>query len=138
MATQNKTTENKNSVKDFLNTIADEAKRKDCFRLTEIFEKESGYEAKMWGTAIVGFGSVHYKYDSGREGDMPLAALSPRKGAIVLYLSATSDRTQELLKKFGKHKTAKSCIYINRLADVDVEVLKELVGVTVKGRGIGG
>ena len=138
MPTQNKTTENKNSVKDFLNTVTDEAKRKDCFKIVEIFEKESGYEAKMWGTAIVGFGSVHYKYDSGREGDMPLAAFSPRKGAIVLYLSSTSDRTQELLKKFGKHKTAKSCIYINRLADVDVEVLKQLVGVTVKGRGIGG
>ena len=135
-ATQNKTTENNTIVKDFLNTIADEAKRKDCFRIAEIFEKESGYEAKMWGTAIVGFGSVHYKYDSGREGDMPLAAFSPRKGAIVLYLSSTSDKGKELLKKFGKHKTAKSCIYINRLADVDVEVLKQLVGVTVKGRGI--
>ena len=138
MPKQNKTTENKNSVKDFLNTVADEAKRKDCFRIAEIFEKESGYEAKMWGTAIVGFGSVHYKYDSGREGDMPLAAFSPRKGAIVLYLSSTSDKGKELLKKFGKHKTAKSCIYINRLADVDVEVLKQLVGVTVKRRGIEG
>ena len=138
MAKQNKTTENKNSVKDFLNTIADEAKRKDCFKIVEIFEKESGYEAKMWGTAIVGFGTVHYKYDSGREGDMPLAAFSPRKAAIVLYLSSTSDKGKELLKKFGKHKTGKSCIYINRLADVDVEVLKQLVGVTVKRRGIEG
>ena len=138
MPKQNKTTENKSNVKDFLNTVADEAKRKDCFRIAEIFEKESGYEAKMWGTAIIGFGTVHYKYDSGREGDMPLAALSPRKGAIVLYLSGTSDKGKELLKKFGKHKTAKSCIYINRLADVDVEVLKELVGVTMKGRGIEG
>jgi hypothetical protein len=138
MAKENKTTENKNSVKDFLNTVTDEAKRKDCFRIIEIFEKESGYKAKMWGTAIVGFGSVHYKYDSGREGDMPLAGFSLRKGAIVLYLSGKLTNGIELLKKFGKHKTGKSCIYINRLADVDVEVLKELVGVTVKGRGIGG
>ena len=138
MPTQNKTTENKTGVKDFLNTVADEAKRKDCFRIAEIFEKESGNEAKLWGTAIIGFGSVHYKYDSGREGDMPLAAFSPRKGAIVLYLSSTSDKGKELLKKFGKHKTGKSCIYINRLEDVDLEVLRKMVAETVKRRGIEG
>src|ERR1700691_6803116 len=127
MPKQNKTTENKTSVKDFLNTIADETKRKDCIRITEIFEKESGYKAKIWGTAIIGFGTVHYKYDSGREGDMPLAAFSPRKGAIVLYLSANNEKTKVLLKKFGKHKTGKSCIYINKLADVDEAVLRRMV-----------
>jgi hypothetical protein len=136
MAKQNKTTENKSSVKDFLNTIADEAKRKDCFKIAEIFEKESGYEAKMWGTAIIGFGTVHYKYDSGREGDMPLAAFSPRKGAIVLYLSANNEKAKELLKKFGKHKTGKGCIYINRLADVDEGVLRKMVVNTVNRREV--
>ena len=127
MATQNKTTENKTSVKDFLNTIADEAKRKDCIRITEIFEKESGYEAKMWGTAIIGFGTVHYKYDSGREGDMPIVGFSPRKAANVLYGAIGFDGAETLLDKLGKHTTGKGCLYIKKLADVDMKALEALL-----------
>lgn len=124
---QNKTTENDLSVTDFLNTVTDETKRKDCFDLSAIIAETTGFTAKMWGPAIVGFGSYHYKYESGREGDAPLVGFSPRKDAISLYLSSQFDNRDELLAKFGKHKTAKACIYIKKLSDIDVEVLKEMV-----------
>ncbi|WP_293309981.1 DUF1801 domain-containing protein [Pedobacter sp. UBA5917] len=128
---QNKTTENDLSVTDFLNTVTDETKRKDCFNLSAIIAEITGFTAKMWGPAIVGFGSYHYKYESGREGDAPLVGFSPRKDAISLYLSSQFDNRDELLAKFGKHKTAKACIYVKKLSDVDVEVLKEMVNNSV-------
>ncbi|WP_025145191.1 DUF1801 domain-containing protein [Pedobacter jeongneungensis] len=124
---QNKTTENDLSVTDFLNTVTDETKRKDCFSLSDIITETTGFKAKMWGTAIVGFGSYHYKYESGREGDAPLVGFSPRKDAIALYFSSEFKNREELLTKFGKHKTAKACVYVKKISDIDVEVLKEMV-----------
>ncbi|MFC1225431.1 DUF1801 domain-containing protein [Pedobacter sp. BG31] len=128
---KNKTTENDLSVNDFLNTVTDETKRKDCFNLSSIIAETTGFKAKMWGTAIVGFGSYHYKYESGRAGDAPLAGFSPRKDAIALYLSLGFEKRDELLAKFGKHKTAKACIYVKHLSDIDVEILKEMVANSV-------
>ncbi len=124
---QNKTTENDLSVPDFLNTVPDENKRADCFKLSDIISQVTGFKAKMWGNAIVGFGSYHYKYESGREGNAPLAGFSPRKEAIVLYLSSQFKNREELLSKFGKHKTSKACIYLKKMSDIDVAVLKEMI-----------
>ena len=124
---QNKTTENDLSVPDFLNTIPDENKRADCFNLSDVLSLTTGFKAKMWGNAIVGFGSYHYKYESGREGDAPLVGFSPRKDAIALYLSSQFKDREELLAKFGKHKTAKACIYLKKMSDIDVAVLKEMI-----------
>ena len=120
----NKTTENSNSVKAFINAIADEKKRKDCDDLVSIFSQQSGFPAKMWGTSIVGFGSYHYTYESGRDGDAPLTAFSARKNAIVLYLSVGFESREKHLSKLGKHKSGKGCIYIQKLADIDIEILK--------------
>ncbi|MBC6111627.1 DUF1801 domain-containing protein [Pedobacter fastidiosus] len=129
---KNKTTENKLSVSDFLNKVEDDTKRKDSFELVEIISKTTGFEAKMWGTAIVGFGSYHYVYESGREGDAPLVGFSPRKDAFALYLSSQLKDREALLEKFGKHKTAKACVYIKKLSDIDVEILKKLVTNSVE------
>ena len=122
----NKTTETESSVADFLNSIADEGKRADSFKIVELIEKHTGFPAKMWGPAIVGFSSYHYKYDSGREGDAPLFGFSPRANAISLYLSSSFPGREELLAKFGKHTVAKACVYIKKLSDVDTEVLKTM------------
>lgn len=123
---KNKTTETKNSVAAFLKTIKDENKRKDCATIIEIITKHTGLDPKMWGTSIVGFGTYHYKYESGREGDAPLAALSPRANAITLYLSNAKEKV-ELLKKLGKHKTVGGCIYIQKLEDIDRAILIKMV-----------
>ena len=124
---QNKTTENENDVVSFLNTVEDEQKRKDSFELIKIFEEASYFKAKMWGTAIIGFGSYHYKYASGREGDAPLTGFSPRKDSISLYLTSELNEKEKLLAEFGKHKTAKACIYIKKLSDIDVKILQKLI-----------
>lgn len=129
---QNKTTENTNSVADFLDTIFDAQQREDSARLVEIFTEQTGYPAKMWGTAIIGFGSYHYHYDSGREGDAPLAAFSPRKGKITLYMCSQYDQRDALLAELGKHKTAKSCVYLNKLADINLEVLRRMIVASVQ------
>ena len=129
---QNKTTENKNSVPAFLKTVKDEAKRKDCFEIVDLISKATGFEAKMWGPAIVGFSSYHYVYDSGREGDAPLAAFSPRANAIVLYLSVDFEKRNEMLAKFGKHSTGKGCVYIKSLADVDKDILIKMTKASMK------
>ena len=123
---KNKTTETKNSVAAFLKTIKDENKRKDCATIIEIITKHTGLDPKMWGTSIVGFGTYHYKYESGREGDALLAALSPRANAITLYLSNAKEKV-ELLKKLGKHKTVGGCIYIQKLEDIDRAILIKMV-----------
>ncbi|MDQ0637601.1 hypothetical protein QF042_001166 [Pedobacter sp. W3I1] len=128
---QNKTTENDLSVSDFLNTIPEENKRVDCFNLSDIISQVTGFKAKMWGNAIVGFGSYHYKYESGREGDAPLVGFSPRKDTIALYLSAQFKDREELLAKFGKHKTAKACIYIKKMSDIHIDVLTEMISNSV-------
>ncbi len=97
----------------------------------EIMKKQSGIEPKMWGPAIVGFGSYHYKYESGHEGDAPLVGFSPRKTAFALYIANFKGK-EELLTKFGKHKTAKSCVYINKVEDIDAEILKKMISGAIK------
>jgi hypothetical protein len=128
---KNKTTENELSVAEFLNGVADETKRADSFKIVELMEEQSGYPAKMWGPAIVGFGSYHYKYDSGHEGDAPLVGFSPRANAISLYLASDFPGRDELLAKFGKHTFAKACVYVKKLADVDTDVFKTMVSESV-------
>ncbi len=129
---KNKTTETESSVIDFINnTVEDEIKRNDAFELIKIMQQQTGFEAKMWGPSIIGFGSYHYKYASGHEGDAPLAGFSPRKPSISLYVYLTSDK-EELLSKLGKHKAAKGCIYIKKLADIDIEILKIMISSSVK------
>lgn len=132
MAKQNKTTETEASVTDFINTVPDETKRADSHQLVELMSAITGLPAKMWGPAIVGFGSYHYKYDSGHEGDAPLVSFSPRVNAISLYIAPDFDGREDLLRIFGKHKQSKACIYIKKLADIDVEVLKEMITDSVK------
>ena len=106
-------------------------KRDDAYKLLDIFTVTSGYPAKMWGPSIIGFGSYHYKYESGHEGDAPLVGFSPRKAKISLYF-ATGDNREELLNRFGKHTSGKACVYINKVADIDVEVLKELINQSIE------
>lgn len=123
------TTEN---VKDFLNKISDEERRADCFQVAQIMEEVTGEKPKMWGPSIVGFGSYHYKYDSGREGDWLMTGFSPRKKDLTLYLMTGLAKHDDLLEKLGKHSHAKSCLYIKRLSDVHIPTLKKLIKVSLK------
>jgi len=127
-----KTKVNKASVDKFLKCIKDEQKREDSFKIVEIMQKATKAEPRMWGTSIIGFGSYHYKYASGREGDWMLVGFSPRKQNLTLYIMSGFDKYNSLLKKLGKHATGKSCLYIKKLEDVDMKVLKELVTKSVK------
>lgn len=127
-----KTKVTKASVDKFIKGIKDEQVRKDCIQIMEVMQKATKAEPKMWGTSIVGFGSYHYKYASGREGDWFLAGFSPRKQNLTLYIMSGFDEYEKLLKKLGKYSTGKACLYIKRLEDVDPRVLKELVKLSVK------
>ncbi|HEY6062355.1 MAG TPA: DUF1801 domain-containing protein [Chitinophagaceae bacterium] len=127
MAKQNKTIETKDSVAGFLKTIKDEKRRKDCSAIIELITKHTGLEPKMWGTSIVGFGSYHYKYESGREGDAPLAGLAARATSITLYLGSEFDKREELLSKFGKHKVSGGCVHIQKIKDIDTGILLKMV-----------
>jgi hypothetical protein len=127
-----KTTETSKSVTGFINSVSDEKKRKDCFQIIDIMQKQTGFEPKMWGPGIVGFGKYHYKYETGHEGDMPLAAFSPRSTAIVFYFSQEFEDREELLQKLGKHKTGKVCVYIKSMDDIDISVLKKIISNSVK------
>jgi len=131
MAT-NKTTETSANVNDFINQITDEIKRNDAFRLVDIFSNQTGFEAKLWGPSIIGYGSYHYKYASGHEGDAPLIAFSPRASAISLYLHLPAEQREDLLQKLGKVKSAKGCIYVKKLTDINLEVLNELIDISMK------
>ena len=126
------TTENSNSVLDFIQAVPEEQKRLDALELMSIIENQTGFTPKMWGPAIIGFGKYHYVYDSGREGDMPLVAFSPRKTGLVLYLSTKFTDRDNLLEKFGKHTTSKACIYVKKLADIKIDVLKKMIRSSVK------
>lgn len=128
----NKTTETQNSVDEFLNAVADETKRNDSFQLKALMEKLSGFEAKMWGPSIVGFGNYHYKYASGREGDAPLVGFSPRAKEISLYLYQEFADREKLLQQFGKHRSGAGCVYIKRLQDINIEILAQLITSSVK------
>jgi Domain of unknown function (DU1801) len=127
-----KTQTTKASVSAFLKGIADDARRKDCQTLVRIMKAAVGAAPKMWGSSIVGFGHYHYKYASGRENDWFLAGFSPRKQDLTIYLMSGIDRHDAHLSRLGKFKTAKSCLYIKRLADVDMAVLEELIAESVK------
>ncbi|MBV9230452.1 MAG: DUF1801 domain-containing protein [Chloroflexi bacterium] len=129
---ENKTIPNDQDVEQFLNSIADERKRKDSFTILDLMKQVTGMEPRMWGSSIVGFGSYHYKYESGREGDTILAGFSPRKQNLTLYHMGGFERYDDLLKKLGKHTTAKGCLYIKRLDDVDLPTLKSLIEESVK------
>lgn len=132
---KNKTSETSINVDDFINTIKDETKRKDCFELIKILKKQTRLEPKMWGPSIVGFGSHHYKYESGREGDSPNFAFSPRAASIALYLSANFQDREILLQKFGKYKSDKGCVHIKSLADISIEILQEMIANHIKHIG---
>ena len=128
------------SVEGFLNKIKDKEVRNDCFEIVQMMKKASKEQPKMWGPSIVGFGSYHYKYESGREGDSPLIAFSPRKQNITLYGLLEGDHKTPPLKKLGRHTTSKWCLYIKKLADVDKKVLQELINESFKRnkRSLGG
>jgi hypothetical protein len=127
----NKTKATKASVSEFLNSIEDRQKRADARKVAAMMRKATGKRAKMWGTSIVGYGTYHYKYASGREGDFMIAGFSPRKRALTVYIMAGFGRFEALLDKLGKYKTGKSCLYIKRLADVDEQVLQKLIDGSV-------
>ena len=130
---KNKTSETNKNVKDFINEFADtEQKKTDSFELIELMKKITGYEARMWGPSIIGFGKYHYKYASGHEGDAPLMGFSPRKAAISLYVFTGLDEHKHLLNGLGKFKMGKVCIYIKRLSDIDRQKLKVLMTETLK------
>jgi len=127
-----KTKLNDASIEDFLNKVDDKQKRDDSFEIVKIMKQVTKEEPKMWGPAIIGFGSYHYKYESGREGDAPKIGFSPRKQNITLYIGLGSETENPLLKKLGKYTTGKGCLYIKRLADVDMKVLQGLITESFK------
>lgn len=133
-----KTKLNDANVQSFLNTVDDDEKRADCVRVAELMSKVTGEEPKMWGPSIIGFGSTHLKYPTGRELDWMLTGFSPRKANITLYIMSGFARYDELMSKLGKYKTGKSCLYIKRLADVDMNVVEELVAASVEHVKSGG
>jgi len=122
-----KTKVNDASVEEFLSKVEGEQKRKDSFEIIKIMQQVTKEEPKMWGPAIIGFGSYHYKYESGREGDLRHIAFSPRKQNLTLYIGVGDNSANPLLKKLGKYTTGKVCLYIKKLADVDMNVLQELI-----------
>ncbi|MEC7264350.1 MAG: DUF1801 domain-containing protein [Bacteroidota bacterium] len=131
MAT-NKTTETEVNVHDFIASYVDnEQKKADSHELVTLMTKWSGFEPKMWGATIIGFGSYHYKYASGHEGDAPLFGFSPRKAQFSLYVYSQTDTSKELLKDLGKYKMGKACIYIKKLSDIDISVLEKLCSESV-------
>ena len=127
-----KTRKNNASVAAFLNAIDDKQKRADAKRVSAMMREATGSRAKMWGTSIVGFGSYHYKYASGREGDWMLVGFSPRKQNLTLYIMPGFKTFESLMAKLGKFKTGKSCLYIKKLDDIDEGVLKKLIAGSVK------
>ena len=131
---ENKTQKTDASVIDFLNSIPDEKKRQDCLIVFEMMSQVTGLEPKMWGASIVGFGDVHYKYASGREGDWFKVGFSPRKQNLTLYIMDGFPRYQSLLAELGKHKTGVSCLYINKLADVNLDILREMITQSIKSQ----
>ena len=120
------------SVEAFINAVPDQVKRADSFKLVEIMERLSGEKATMWGPSIIGFGTYHYKYASGHEGDMCRIGFSPRKAEFSLYLTCDAEEFKDMLAKFGKHRTGKGCIYFKKLADLDLKVLEKMIKTSLK------
>ena len=124
---ENKTKATNVSVSTYIEGLTDPTRRSEARELVEVMQRASGEKPKLWGQSIVGFGSYHYKYDSGREGDMPLISFAPRKAAMVLYSMQDHAEAKAVLAKLGKHTTGKGCLYIKKLADVDKTVLETLI-----------
>lgn len=128
---ENKTRPTSDDVSAFLDTVDDDVRRADAFRVSELMRSISGEPPVMWGSSIVGFGSYHYRYATGREGDAPAVAFSPRKANLTLYITGGFDEHPELLERLGTHKIGKGCLYIKRLADIDEAALSDLVRVSL-------
>jgi hypothetical protein len=128
---KNKTIETTNSVADFISLVEKEQQRSDSLRLIELMRDISGYEPRLWGPNIIGFGSYHYKYASGHEGDAPLIGFSPRKSAMSLYIYADTKASEQLLQKLGKYKMGVACIYVKKLSDIDEHVLRQIASETI-------
>jgi hypothetical protein len=132
MAKANKTTETDVNVTDFINSFVEKDEKKaDSFQLIQLMSKWSGFEPKMWGPTIIGFGSYHYKYASGHEGDMPLIGFSPRKAEFSLYIYSPTEESKRLLDDFGKFKMGKACIYIKKLSDINIDTLEKMCRATI-------
>lgn len=124
---ENKTVETNESPQAFVESIEHKKRREDGLKLLALFETWTGMKPKMWGPSIVGYGKYHYKYESGREGDAPQVGFSPRKASLSLYVNATHELNAPLLETLGKHKTGASCLYVNKLEDIDLNVLEQMV-----------
>ncbi len=131
---ENKTQPTRASVRAFVDAVENDTRRQDAHTLLAMMKRVTGVEPQMWGPSIIGFGIQHYRYDSGREGDMPRIGFSPRKGNLALYI-LTGRESADLMARLGKHKTAVSCLYINKLADVDMTVLEEITADVWKRTG---
>jgi hypothetical protein len=127
-----KTKPTKASVDKFLKSVIPQSKREDSYKLLEMMKKITGLRPYMWGPTIVGFGTYHYKYATGHEGDAAIAGFSPRKQALVVYIAPDFEKSKDLLKKLGKHKSSVACIYIKKLDDVDTKVLKQIISESMK------
>jgi hypothetical protein len=134
MQSENKTKATNVSVAAFIDALPDPAKRADAKALVKLMQRLTGEKAKLWGPSIIGFGSYHYVYESGRQGDMPLVSFSPRKAATVLYISRGFSDFDTLLARLGKHTTDKGCLYVKKLADVDQDVLEEMIVKSIAAR----
>ncbi|MGD1320612.1 DUF1801 domain-containing protein [Chryseobacterium sp. 2R14A] len=132
MAKPNKTTETQVNVSDFINSYVEQDQKKvDSFELIKLMSKWSGFEPKMWGPTIIGFGSYHYKYASGHEGDMPLIGFSPRKAEFSLYIHSPTEDNHHLLDDLGKFKMGKACIYVKKLSDINIDALEKICKATI-------
>ncbi len=130
---KNKTNETEIPVLDFINSYVDNAQKKvDSLQLIELMSKWSGFDPKMWGPTIIGFGSYHYKYASGHEGDAPMIGFSPRKAAISLYVFSQTEEQERFLNDFGKFKMGKACIYVKKLSDINIEILEKMCVSTIE------
>lgn len=128
---EQKTKENDKSVIEYIESVESPKKREDAYKLLAIFTEVSGYQAKMWGPSIIGFGKYHYIYSTGHKGDAPLVGFSLRKAKISLYFATGDTEREKLLEKFGKHTSGKACVYINKLVDIDTKVLEELISQSI-------
>jgi hypothetical protein len=129
---ENKTQPTNLSVKAFIDSLDDQQKIADSYSLLDLMKEITGCEPKMWGPSIIGFDQYHYKYESGREGDFLKIGFSPRKRKLSIYLMCSLEKNKELLSKLGKHRTGKSCLYVKRLEDINMDVLRDLVEESVK------
>ncbi|MFC7364674.1 MULTISPECIES: DUF1801 domain-containing protein [Bhargavaea] len=127
-----KTQPSDNSVIEFIEQVDHPRKKEDAYRLLDLFSETTGKEPIMWGPSIIGFGKYHYRYATGHEGDAPLVGFSPRKSKISLYVTADDTERQEQLSRLGKHSSGKACVYINKLDDINQEVLKEMIQSTIR------